>query len=733
MSAGSNYGSLLPGDLFLIYSLSSYMYMYLLSLLLICVAPASNHINCNRGLPGSPLFEMAERAVSDPAAQILIEGRRRGGASGNEKDDEDSSSTVPLRSGGEQLPDDVRDYVYIDDAVDAIMTAMQYRPASKSTGDGIGAAPNLMINVGSGRGSTLRDVASIMEEHFARSPKGARSATKSEEHANAKAEIDPSVSIASTDRAELLLGFNARVSLEEGIANLLAWHFDRAFPYGGKPPPPPGSSKADGVTEVPGNEKVETGDDAKTNKILTGGHTIADHGIEACSPFDRECLHGAPVFPCASECSHESHCIKSYFDDATHISRSITAGCDAVLYTVHLGDDIENIPSAHTAISTDSVSYFDDKGKRCNVAFVSEGSKLVRRLKKEKGLAQFVSVSEEFLRRINEGGRGAADVLITHGCWTLIPVATPPRPSSQEAPRESSESYDDWNLLRMVPKISPGLFFSGQTKHAIYAHPNITFANIHNLLREAKMQPYKEGMRGATAAVVGDGHAEAERRRARGDKAKFGNEGAPNTGSSWARSGALQLRAYNMIRVGLQGEMLGGGDIPIADSSWIVHTLGVEDARLFRCDVLGEIIQWDVGSDERSLEFVMGLHDLWSRVIVSWGGVDPWWKKGSEEVSVVPMTAPTVATPAAPETPIEKARANRRRLTELSNLPADVGGHANGSHTSRRLDERPGDSDVSASADGLWMGVLSSTEIHYFVRILPTSTVGAVHVDEYSS
>lgn len=661
---------------------------------------------------------MAERAVSDPSAPILVEGRRRGNAGGDQKDGDGSGSSTPVRrSGGEQLPGDVRDYVYIDDAVDAIMAAMQYRPGTESAVTGNGGSPNLMINVGSGRGSTLRDVAGIMEGHFARSSEGARSVTKSKKNDN----VNPSVSIASTERAEILLGFTARVSLEEGIANLLSWHFDRAFPYGGKPPTP-GSAKA--RTSDKETEKIEN--DAKNG--LTGGHTIADHGIEACSPYDKECLHGAPVFPCASECSHESQCIKSYFDDATHISRSITAGCDAVLYTVHLGDNVENIPSAHTAVSTDSVPYFDVNGKRCNVAFVSEGSTLVRRLKKEKGLAPFMSVSEEFLRRINGGdGRGAANALITHGFWTLIPVATPPRGLSQEASLEGSDGYDDWDLLRLVPKISPGLFFAGQTKHAIYASPDITFVNIHTLLREAKMQPYKEGMRGATAAVVGNGHAEAERRQAKGHNAKFVDEGA--LGSSRARSGSLQLRAYNMIRVGLQGEMIGGGEIPIADSSWIVHTLGIEDARLFRCDVLGEIIQWEVGSDERSLEFVMGLHDLWSRVIVSWGGVDPWWEKsGSGEVSVVPEAPATSA--ASPETPVEKVQENRRRLTDPSTQNVGIVEDMNGER--RRLDERSGESGESGTS-GSWMGVLSSTEVHYFVRVLPSSAVGAVHVEEYSS
>jgi len=674
------------------------------------------------GLPGTPLFEMAERAVSDPSAPILLEGR----------------TEASVRQ-GELLPDDIRDYVYIDDAVDAIMTAMQYRPRVKAEN---GSPPNLVINVGSGEGSTLRDIATIMEAHFPRSgtststgtgtgiqggsDSGGNGSDEDDDGTSAKRDkVEPTVSFASTYRAETLLGFKTQVSVKEGIANLLAWHFDRAFPYGGKPPTPGSVDGAEAAGGSPG------GDDQ--NKV-TGGHTISAHGIEACSPFDKECLTGAPVFPCASECSHESQCIKSYLDDATEVSRSVTAGCDAVLYTVHLGDHVVSIPSAHTAVSPGSTPYIEGNGKRCNVAFVSEGSALVRRLKREKGISQYLSVSEEFLRRVNGGdGRGAASVLLTNGFWTLVPVASPPRDSSVgPASFESSDGYDDWDLLRLLPKISPGLFFSGRTKYAIYADPDITFASIPDLLRQAKMQPYKEGMLGATASIIGSGPAEAERRRAKGRMAKAPGGQLPN--GYRAHSEALQLRSYNMVRVGLEGEMQGGGDTPIADSSWIVHTLGVEDARLFRCDVMGEIVQWEAGSDERSLEFVMGLHDLWSRVIVTWGGVDPWWRgEGVGRVKVVPEAggkSPSAVNPAKDE-----ALPNRRRLMDVSSLMK----HQDAVETAesrRRLEENDeGEATTSKEAKmevdpGLWMGVLSSTEVHYFVRVLPSSAVGAVHLEE---
>eukprot|EP00978_Attheya_sp_CCMP212_P015487 scaffold39959_cov64-Attheya_sp.AAC.2 len=74
------------------------------------------------GLPGTPLFEMAERAVSDPKKSICFDSTSEDGV--------DSEY-------------DVRDYVYIDDAIDAIMAAMQYRPPGDKP-------PPVVSNIGSG-------------------------------------------------------------------------------------------------------------------------------------------------------------------------------------------------------------------------------------------------------------------------------------------------------------------------------------------------------------------------------------------------------------------------------------------------------------------------------------------------------------------------------------------------------------------------------------------------------
>jgi len=51
-----------------------------------------------------------------------------------------------------------------------------------------------------------------------------------------------------------------------------------------------------------------------------------------------------------------------------------------------------------------------------------------------------------------------------------------------------------------------------------------------------------------------------------------------------------------------------------------------DDSRLFRCDVFGEVVQWKVDSDRSALEFILGLHDMFSRVMMKQSlGIDPWW------------------------------------------------------------------------------------------------------------
>jgi len=85
-----------------------------------------------------------------------------------------------------------------------------------------------------------------------------------------------------------------------------------------------------------------------------------------------------------------------------------------------------------------------------------------------------------------------------------------------------------------------------------------------------------------------------------------------------------------MIRIAAINEMLTEAFTQHVDTSFIVHAL-VNDARLFRCDVLAELVQWDVYEDRSAFEFIMGLHDMWSRVIAKKRGEQPWWIMGNVE------------------------------------------------------------------------------------------------------
>jgi hypothetical protein len=103
---------------------------------------------------------------------------------------------------------------------------------------------------------------------------------------------------------------------------------------------------------------------------------------------------------------------------------------------------------------------------------------------------------------------------------------------------------------------------------------------------------------------------------------------------------AVQEMAYRMIRIasmdGMNPEAFVG---PLDAETFVVHRIGqdtggvgVEDARLFRCDVLQEMIQWEVADpthEALSLQFVASLHDLWSRALAKQHDDRVWWSVDS--------------------------------------------------------------------------------------------------------
>lgn len=544
---------------------------------------------------------------------------------------------------------DVKDYVYIDDAVDAIMSAMQYRPLGSDP-------PPVVFNVGTGKGTTLKELKEEMVGHFPKLSNGPGSQTS-----RIAKERLATTSYASTARSEALLGFQPQVSLKEGLAHTITWHRDRTYPYGRDP------------------RTQESLEHKSVDSVIARNLEMARGGDAAkCSPLDRECLRGAPVFPCASECRRVERCTPSAWDDVANLSRLVTTGCDAVLYTILLDESTDQIPSAAATVSGFmpfvGAGLPEDLGKRtqarCNIAFVSESSPLVQRLKSE---------GEEYLDEDNESG---LPPLLRHGFWTVLPVKTPGSNSGAWI-----HAFAGSFALEYLPKVSPGRFFGSSVRYAAYVEPSIIIDNLPKLLK--KMEDGPPTKDGRTAVML------SEKRQSCDPTAR----GSTCTWTRPAQNDSIQSSVYNMIRVALRGELLGGGLHPVVDSSFIIHSLSEEDARLFRCDAYGEAAQWGASGDERALEFIISLHDLWSKAVLHWSGHTPWW---------------TVA-----ENQTNGGVPNGGDGDDESGNKDDVE-----AKQKRRLSEEDG------RGKGTWMGILS-TDVQLFTHILPSEMMGIIHLDNY--
>ena len=524
------------------------------------------------GAPGSPLFEMAERAVSGDLIDLNDEldvSSYRSGLNGMNFVDTNfnTEESTTKSTSNDRWKKKKQDFVYIDDAVDAIMAAMQFR--SKPTSQE-GSPHPIIFNVASGEGHSLEDVLEIMHEFFP--PKGQADASFSASNVAS----DPTGTVGSTKRAESLLGYSSQVSLREGITKMLAWHYDRTYPYG------------------------QTG---KGKEI----DVVAQEGIAGCSPFDKECLRGATVFPCASECSHTSQCTKSYYDEVIALTQKLTATCEAVLYTVDLDNSLTSLPTANPKLQT-SKSFLPNN---CNLAFVSQNSVLIK----------------------NKRGKSLSDGEVHRdGSWILIPLKIFSTNSNSEIGNKSAEMNE---ILKLLPKLSPGLFFQSKTtKRAVYIDSNIAIEDVSALITESYSQPYSETMEGATAMLIG--------RSAPEDHSSIDEEEIilnlldPNFEYQNLESANTRVQdaAYRLVKLAVSNNQFGNEFVEMLDARWLVHGLESDDSRLFRCDVLGEIFQWEVTSDKSAFEFIIGLHDMWSRVITKASGLDPWWV--GDNLAVVP-------------------------------------------------------------------------------------------------
>jgi hypothetical protein len=452
---------------------------------------------------------------------------------------------------------------------------MQFRPT------GVTNPAPVVFNVASGQTTSIQKVVQHMETVVP----GAKVMPPFKTNRPPRPAIHVSI-----QRAQTWLGFQPRVSLQQGIQQTLAWHYDQVHPRGSNP--------------------VEVSASAFSEELVA-------KGVAGCDPLDKECLRGMPVFPCASECSNKRQCQETFWDSVIEYTNRLTAACPAVLYTVALLPSNDDFLSTHVEVSPDSQqSHFEDTN--CNIAFVSAQHVAVKRLE--------MSALHSTTRSVKSGGTDNTFLRrnpLQFGPWTLVPVSIPKVMLTR-----------DLKLLKqlaLLPKLSPGSFFR-TSEIAIYVDPNVILENLSSLLFQMDMRPTHPDfatLDTSTAMLMG------------------------KATSSWTtttlhQTGVLpeQQAAYRMFHIKSMDFFASSeedGFDQNVDSSFIVHRLQIPDSQRFRCDVLSEIVQWGDSSqhialqDESAFAFVMGLHDLSSLVLSKRTRHENcWWR--SESLQTIPTS-----------------------------------------------------------------------------------------------
>ncbi len=99
----------------------------------------------------------------------------------------------------------IRDYIHVTDLAEAHVMALEYLDGNRAS---------QVLNLGTGKGSTVREVVSTVEEVVGKElPK----------RIVGRREGDPPVLLADPSRAEKLLGWKAKLSLRDMVAS--SWHF----------------------------------------------------------------------------------------------------------------------------------------------------------------------------------------------------------------------------------------------------------------------------------------------------------------------------------------------------------------------------------------------------------------------------------------------------------------------------------------------------------------------------
>ena len=476
------------------------------------------------------------------------------------------------------------DFSYVDDVVDAIIAAMQYRSPKPA-----------VFDLSSGSTHTVSTVANVVANLM---PAGTA------ELSSIPAEFTSPNRL--VERTRDLLQWEPTTSLVTGLAKTVAWHLDHAYPFGGN------------------DTSAETGDEFRIRmKLVT------------CSADDVLCHLGPTYLPCVSECSTRDQCTPSIFDTIYDVVRDVTQECDVILYTQSIGYDVGDLNLQAT---------YTDKEETmvCNFAFVPKDSRLVQTVVDkipESQLGQFKLVfdAKESAHDRKEKKLKALNGRLLYKGWILIWV--------HDAIGALSES--DRSLLKMSPgsffasdvahalfvdehfSMSPSredvLFLVSQTRRpkmpSRVVRRRDEFGKKHKYRLPAEAERRAAMLLSPTKVLqtnTGDAHHVTVIEATKAMQVENGEDVDAKETQGVKRQREFYERVPTFVnRVDMRSPKEPWYRYELNQwtrSKWVVHDLKLAEGRHLRCDWYQEHVQWGNNLDQLSFAHVLAKRTLARRI-----------------------------------------------------------------------------------------------------------------------
>lgn len=509
------------------------------------------------------------------------------------------------------------DLLFVDDAVDAIISALQYKFELPTK-----------VTVPAERTTSVDFLSSAVQSLLRGNNTGHEIAVQSDK-------------TTSVNQKELsfIIPNKEHTPFKNGLVKSLAWHMDRQIPFGSAT-----ASKKDADISIV-NSPVETGD-----------NILKRHEIEICGPYDISCHKNYDYLPCSSECNTHQNCLPSIFDDTRELIHDISEGCDIVMYTQMLGYNVEDA-ELHAEYVDDS-DLDDDELLICNFAFVPRESDLVSLVTgKVPGdqLAKFgiePRSSDKSSKDLRERTLDVLNGRLLYRGWILIWVKD----------GMGELSAPDASLL----KLSPSKFFHPSVQYGLFVEDNFNVSPSAEdvLFLVDQMRRDKSDSRSVKKEMehkTSDGSIIKEKmkfiipeepaRRAAilfvplrlpeiddpiVEKYKKGRKLTIHDASQFmgyevgyqhGEKGSFSLRRQREFYERIPSYVNKKDESRSffepwyqltmkhwVRSRWVLHDFTLEEARLLRCDWYQEHVQWGNDLDQLSFAKVMGMRELQRRI-----------------------------------------------------------------------------------------------------------------------